>query len=195
MLADICCGRTRADFDDIAFFYQTGQSSFYRSLTDIRAAFHKILFADFPQCLGDNGFDTVWLGNLFGYQVLNPVFEFIICFYDEYEMLTSYAEKWAEKDAADAAWKEARQKLDDALIARYAALSVEEIKELLFEKKWMGKLSADICDAFDQVLNSLSSRVLLIAKRYEHTLGEIEEKTERSHQAVKDALERMGYRW
>lgn len=114
---------------------------------------------------------------------------------DEYEMLTSYAEKWAEKDAADAAWKDARQKLDDALIARYAALSVEEIKELLFEKKWMGKLSVDIRDAFDQVLNSLSSRVLLIAKRYEHTLGEIEERTERSHQAVMDALERMGYRW
>lgn len=110
-------------------------------------------------------------------------------------MLTSYAEKWAEKDDADAAWKDARQKLDDALIARYAELSVEEIKELLFEKKWMGKLSVDIRDAFDQVLNSLSSRVLLIAKRYEHTLGEIEERTERSHQAVMDALERMGYRW
>lgn len=48
LLADICCGRTRADFDDIALFYQTGQSAFYRSLADIRAAFHKILFADFP---------------------------------------------------------------------------------------------------------------------------------------------------
>lgn len=48
LLADICCGRTRADFDDIALFYQTGQSAFYSSLADIRAAFHKILFADFP---------------------------------------------------------------------------------------------------------------------------------------------------
>lgn len=114
---------------------------------------------------------------------------------DEYDALTTYAAKWAEKDDTDIVWKEARQKLDDALIDKYAVLTVDEIKELLFDKKWMAKLSADIRDEFDQVLNTLSSHVLLIAKRYEYTLGEIEAKTEASHQAVKAALERMGYRW
>jgi type I restriction enzyme M protein len=41
----------------------------------------------------------------------------------------------------------------------------------------------------------MSSKVLLIAKRYEHTLREIEEDTEKSRQAVMAALERMGYKW
>lgn len=59
----------------------------------------------------------------------------------------------------------------------------------------MTRLAADINDEFNQVLNSLSSKVLLIAKRYEHTLGEIEEKTAKSRLAVIAALERMGYEW
>lgn len=58
-----------------------------------------------------------------------------------------------------------------------------------------GKARNDIIDAIDQVLNNLASKVVLIAKRYEHTLGEIEEKTNQSKAKVKSALERMGYTW
>jgi type I restriction enzyme M protein len=59
----------------------------------------------------------------------------------------------------------------------------------------MARLESDIYDAIDQVLNALASRVVLIAKRYEHTLGEIEEKTAKSKAKVKSALGRMGYTW
>jgi N-6 DNA methylase len=44
-------------------------------------------------------------------------------------------------------------------------------------------------------LSGLSAKVLLIAKRYEHTLGEIESRTEVSRGEVMAALERMGYTW
>ena len=79
--------------------------------------------------------------------------------------------------------------------AENAALTDEEIKHLLFDMKWMAKLSSDVCDEIEQVLNTLSSKVLLIAKRYEHTLGEIEDRTAKSRAAVVSALERMGYKW
>ncbi|MPN58027.1 hypothetical protein SDC9_205724 [bioreactor metagenome] len=59
----------------------------------------------------------------------------------------------------------------------------------------MARLESDIIDAIDQVLNNLASKVVLIAKRYEHTLGEVEEKTAQSNAKVKYALERMGYTW
>lgn len=114
---------------------------------------------------------------------------------DEYDALTAYAAKSAEKGEADKAWKEARKALDDEVEAKYGELTVDEIKHLLFDMKWMAKLEMDIHDEFEQVLNSLSSKVLLIAKRYEHTLGEIEERTEKSRAAVMAALERMGYKW
>lgn len=114
---------------------------------------------------------------------------------DEYDALTAYAAKAAEKEEADKAWKEARKVLDDKVEEKYGELSIEEIKHLLFDLKWMAKLEMDICDEIEQVLNALSSKVLLIAKRYEHTLGEIEERTSKSRAAVIAALERMGYEW
>lgn len=114
---------------------------------------------------------------------------------DEYVALTAYAEKSAEKDTVDKELKEARSALNDKVEAKYSELSIEEIKHLLFDLKWMAKLEADICDEVEQVLNSLSSKVLLIAKRYEHTLGEIEDRTTKSRATVMAALERMGYKW
>lgn len=100
-----------------------------------------------------------------------------------------------EKEEADKAVKEAQKALDDLVLAKYGELSVEEIKHLLFDRKWMAKLEGDITNAIDQVLNALASRVVLIAKRYEHTLSEIEEKTDQTKAKVKSALERMGYKW
>ena len=85
--------------------------------------------------------------------------------------------------------------LDDKVEAKYAELTVEEIKHLLFDEKWMVYLIGEISSELDRVLNGLSSRALLIARRYEHSLREIEEKTSSSKAAVFAVLERMGYRW
>lgn len=114
---------------------------------------------------------------------------------DEYEALLAYQEKSAEKDDADKEWKEARKALDEKVLAKYSELSIGEIKHLLFDEKWMAKLATEVRDEIEQVLNALSSKVTLIAKRYEHTLGEIEDRTTKSRVSVMAALERMGYRW
>ena len=114
---------------------------------------------------------------------------------EEYNALLSYQAKLTEKEEADKAIKEAQKELDDLVLAKYGELTIDEVKYLLFDKKWMARLESDIIDAIDQVLNSLASKVVLIAKRYEHTLGEIEEKTAQSKAKVKSALERMGYIW
>lgn len=114
---------------------------------------------------------------------------------DEYAALLSYAAKWAEKDEVDRKQKEAQKALDEKVLAKYGELTVEEIKHLLFDMKWMAKLNADISDEVEQVLNTMSAKVLLIARRYEHTLGEIEDRAAKSRAAVMAALERMGYRW
>jgi len=114
---------------------------------------------------------------------------------DEYNTLIAYQEKMSEKEEADKAIKEAQKKLDELVLAKYGELSIDEIKHLLFDKKWMVRLLIDITEAFEQELNALASRVTMIAKRYERTLGEIENKTAKSNAKVKSALERMGYKW
>ena len=82
-----------------------------------------------------------------------------------------------------------------SLLDEIDKINTDDKENLLFDMKWMAKLEADIRDEIEQVLNSLSSKVLLIAKRYEHTLGEIEARTAKSRAAVVAALERMGYKW
>lgn len=114
---------------------------------------------------------------------------------EEYAALTAYQKKQADLDATNTKLKEMRKALDDKVEAKYAELTVEEIKHLLFDEKWMLYLTGEISNEIDRVLNELSSRALLIARRYEHTLHEIEDKTSASQMAVKAALERMGYKW
>lgn len=114
---------------------------------------------------------------------------------EEYDALLAYQAKMTEKEETDKAIKEAQKALDDKVHAKYGELTVEEIKYLLFDMKWMAKLEADVRGEIEQMLNMLSSKVLLIAKRYEHTLREIEDRTAKSREAVMTALERMGYKW
>lgn len=114
---------------------------------------------------------------------------------EEYRALLAYQEKVSEKDKLDKDIKEAQKELDDLIIANYGELTIEEIKELIFYKKWMARLENDIHNSIDQQINTFASRATLIAKRYEKTLSKIEENTSVSRDKVKSALERMGYRW
>ena len=114
---------------------------------------------------------------------------------EEYAALCAYQEKLAVLDEANKQLKALRKELDEKVEKKYGELTVDEIKHLLFDEKWMVRLSDDIAGEIDQVLNALASKALLIAKRYEHTLKQIEEKTASSKAAVKAALERMGYKW
>ena len=113
---------------------------------------------------------------------------------DEYIALIAYQDKLSLLDEANKKLKTLRKELDDKIEKKYGELTVDEIKHLLFDEKWMVRLSGDIGGQVDQVLNALASKALLIAKRYERTLKEIEEKTSASKKAVKAALERMGYK-
>lgn len=116
-------------------------------------------------------------------------------YHDEYEALIGYQAKLDEADLTGKEIKKAQKALDDLVLEQYGKLTVEEIKHLLFDCKWMPRLHKDINSEIERILTDFASRVTMIAKRYEHTLGEIEEKTARSKGAVRNALERMGYTW
>lgn len=114
---------------------------------------------------------------------------------DEYDALMTYQSKLDEYDALGKEIKTAQKELDDLVLEKYEVLTDDEIKHLLFDCKWMPRLYGDINGEIDRILNDYASRVVMIAKRYEHTLGEIEDKTAKSKEVVRQALERMGYTW
>lgn len=114
---------------------------------------------------------------------------------DEYELLTSYKNLMDTKDEKNKEQKERLKALDKEVQEKYGNLSIDEIKKLLFDKKWMARIENDIEGAIDQEINNLASILVDISKRYERTLSELEEKSDKSRFEVKKALEGMGYSW
>ncbi|MDD2363221.1 MAG: N-6 DNA methylase [Eubacteriales bacterium] len=114
---------------------------------------------------------------------------------EEYEALLSYKERSDELDDLEKSIKEAEASLDEKVTVQYGELSVDEIKRLLFDEKWMVRLETDIASEMDLVFNEIVGRVMTISKRYEHTLDELEKSTQDSRNKVRLALERMGYKW
>ncbi len=94
-----------------------------------------------------------------------------------------------------AAAKVKRKELDALVEGKYGELTIDEIKTLLFNNKWMPRLQADISNEVDAVVRSLTLQLIAIARRYEHALGEIEARVDASRAAAMNALERMGYTW
>ena len=89
----------------------------------------------------------------------------------------------------------AHEPADSEILKKYEELNIEEIQDLLFNHKWMAFLAGEIHNEIEGVLNECVSRLVIIAKRYERTLGEIEDSTEKSREAVRAALRGMGYEW
>ncbi|MGO3752015.1 MAG: N-6 DNA methylase [Peptoniphilaceae bacterium] len=114
---------------------------------------------------------------------------------DEYDLLTSYKDLLDTKDEKNKEQKERLKALDKEVQEKYGNLSIDEIKKLLFDKKWMARIENDIEDAIDQEINNLASKLVVISRRYESTLAEIEEAADKSRDEVRKALERMGYKW
>ena len=81
---------------------------------------------------------------------------------DEYEALISYKERSDELDDQEKSIKEAEGDLDEKVTYKYGELTVDEIKRLLFDEKWMTRLASDIAEKMDLVLNETISRVITI---------------------------------
>lgn len=81
------------------------------------------------------------------------------------------------------------------MIAKYGKLTEEEIKHLLFDRKWLVHLASEIESLFDQQVNAYSTRITNVARRYERTLPRIQTAVNYSRESVLNSLKKMGYTW
>ncbi len=116
-------------------------------------------------------------------------------FMEEYTLLLAYQEKVEQLEKINKTINDKISELDEKVTNKYSEISMEEIKTLLFDKKWMTRIREDIKIELDSAMNLWISKVHTIANRYEKTLSDIEEETKKSEAEVKAALERMGYKW
>lgn len=91
--------------------------------------------------------------------------------------------------------KEAEAALDKLALEKYPQLSVDEIKVLVVDDKWLGTLSQRISGEIDRVSQALTQRVRELAERYESTLPLLTQSVSELENKVNAHLEKMGFSW
>lgn len=85
--------------------------------------------------------------------------------------------------------------LEKLEMEKYPALTIEEIKELLVNRKWYYTIFDGISALYAATSHSMAGRILELAERYESTLPELEAAVTEYEAKVKAHLERMGFTW
>lgn len=89
--------------------------------------------------------------------------------------------------------KERKYDLLTALLVKYAALSEEDIKRLVIEKKWFASLGSRLDGEMQRISQCLTSKVSALAERYAQTLPEIDAEIDDLEAKIAAHLKQMGY--
>ena len=91
--------------------------------------------------------------------------------------------------------KELNAALDKACKAKYAELTIDEIKELIVNRKWYYTIFEGIKALYITTSHEIAGRITELVERYEDTLPSLESDVESYEAKVKAHLERMGFVW
>lgn len=100
-----------------------------------------------------------------------------------------------EEATLKAGIRQREQALETAVIRQYPRLSIEEIKLLVVEKKWMAALESRIAAEVDAISYRLTERIRELAERYEMPLPQLTAEVSELKSKVEQHLEKMGYTW
>ena len=114
---------------------------------------------------------------------------------DEIAALNAWLAFANQETAGKKQLKDAEAELDAQALATYASLSVDDIKALVVEDKWLAALAADIHGEMERISQTLTQRVKELAERYETPLPVAVQQVAELESAVKGHLARMGFSW
>lgn len=100
----------------------------------------------------------------------------------------------AEGDAKKAL-KEAQDALDLAVCKQYPQLSIDEIKSLIVNDKWLATLESQIVAEIERVTQQLANRVKELEERYSEPLPALTQSVEHLSEKVAGHLKAMGLEW
>ncbi|MCM1540669.1 MAG: type I restriction-modification system subunit M [Blautia sp.] len=114
---------------------------------------------------------------------------------DEYRELEAALELAERSENTIKMIKALDKELDIKVRERYAALTDDEIMELLVNRKWYYAIGNGINDLYMAVSHQLADRIIELSRRYENTLPDLLEQVSVYENKVKQHLERMGFTW
>lgn len=91
--------------------------------------------------------------------------------------------------------KEAQTALDKQVVAKYPKLTIEEIKTLVIDNKWLAHMQTAIESEIERVTQQLANRIKTLEERYAETLPQLTEQVNELTGKVEDHLKKMGLTW
>lgn len=89
--------------------------------------------------------------------------------------------------------KLAQEQLTAAVAAKDPTLSVDEIKTLVVEDKWLTALAQAVQGELERVSQTLTGRIRELAERYATPLPQLTEEVEALAARVAEHLQKMGF--
>lgn len=114
---------------------------------------------------------------------------------DDYKELYNALKLAKKMEESTKLIKEMDKELDEKVRERYAALTDDEIMDLLVNRKWYYSIGICINNLYTEISHQLADRIVELSKRYEDTLPELVKQTSEYEAKVKQHLERMGFTW
>ncbi|MBA3018266.1 MAG: N-6 DNA methylase [Desulfobacteraceae bacterium] len=114
---------------------------------------------------------------------------------EEYDMLQQYKKLMEDEKKVQDKIKTAKADLEKKVIAQYPRLSIDEIKTIVVEKKWMHSMTKRIRIEMDNISHRLTQRIKELAERYETPLPKLNIEVDGLTAKVENHLKRMNFVW
>ncbi len=114
---------------------------------------------------------------------------------EEYEMLQQYKKLMEQEADIQSNIKTALKELEIAVIKQYPLLSIDEIKTVVVDRKWMANMEQRIKTEMDNISHRLTQRIKELAERYETTLPLLSQELEVLTGKVEAHLKQMNFTW
>lgn len=114
---------------------------------------------------------------------------------EEYDMLQKYKKLMDEEAEIKAKIKTALAELEKKVIAQYPKLTINEIKTIVVENKWMSEMEQRIRTEMDNISHRLTQRIKELGERYETPLPKLSNEVDVLITKVENHLKQMNYKW
>jgi len=116
-------------------------------------------------------------------------------FADELKILKEYLKLLEQETEGNKRIKEAQDAMDKKLLGKYSVLTIDEIKTLVVEDKWLARLESDVQSEIQRVSQTFAGRIKELTERYESTLSQLNTRVVALEKNIASHLSKMGFKW
>jgi type I restriction enzyme M protein len=114
---------------------------------------------------------------------------------DEVDLLRHYLQMIDQAAEAGRKVKEAQEALDEKVAFKYAKLTLEEIKSIVIDDKWLATIASNVDAQAQAIASQFATRLKELAERYTATLPALTDNVETLTAKVDAHLQKMGFAW